>query len=153
MPKKTRKQKQRSASRRQSPAIPGGAGLPAQPAPEIASHPLDDADASAPEEPTVVSLVTATTPVAAPGASAVSNPARRRIERLDTAVAAAQPLRPGRVPSNAAAMFAPLPPDDAAIPFDRVPYVPADLRRVAVMAVVMIVVIVIAAFVVSHIVT
>jgi len=49
-------------------------------------------------------------------------------------------------------MFAPLEPDDAAIPFDRVPYVPADLRRVAVMAGVMIVVIIIAAVIVSHVV-
>jgi hypothetical protein len=50
-------------------------------------------------------------------------------------------------------MFEPLPPEDAAIPFDRVPYVPADLKRVAIMAVMMIVVIIIAAVVVSHIVT
>jgi hypothetical protein len=50
-------------------------------------------------------------------------------------------------------MFAPLESDDAAIPFDRVPYVRADLRRVAVIAGLMVVVIVIAAIVVSHIVS
>jgi hypothetical protein len=50
-------------------------------------------------------------------------------------------------------MFQPLAPDDAAIPFDRVPYVPADLRRVAVMAALMIALIIIAALIVSHVVT
>ena len=38
-----------------------------------------------------------------------------------------------------------------AIPFDRVPYVPRDLRRVAIMASLMIVLILIAAFVVTRI--
>ena len=50
-------------------------------------------------------------------------------------------------------MFQPLESDDAAIPFDRVPYVPADLRRVAVMAVCMVVLIIIAALIVSRVVT
>ena len=50
-------------------------------------------------------------------------------------------------------MFQPLESEDAAIPFDRVPYVPADLRRVAMMAAAMVVLIIIAALVVSHLVT
>jgi hypothetical protein len=49
-------------------------------------------------------------------------------------------------------MFQPLDSDDAAIPFDHVPYVPADLRRVLMMAVLMVVLIVIAAVVVTHVV-
>ncbi|MEA2617719.1 MAG: hypothetical protein QOE72_3502, partial [Chloroflexota bacterium] len=44
----------------------------------------------------------------------------------------------------------PLDPEDPAIPFDRVPYVPADLRRVAIMAGFMVVLILIAAVVVTH---
>jgi len=48
------------------------------------------------------------------------------------------------------AAFPPLDPEDPAIPFDRVPYVPADLRRVAIIAGIMVVLIVIAAIVVTH---
>jgi hypothetical protein len=72
---------------------------------------------------------------------------RRRVERLNPA---AQPRSGGRQVSTAA-MFLPLESDDAAIPFDRVPYVPRDLRRVAIMASLMIVLILIAAFVVTRI--
>ena len=48
-------------------------------------------------------------------------------------------------------MVEPLDSDDPAIPFDRVPYVPADLRRVAVIAALMVVLILIAWVVVSHV--
>ncbi len=72
---------------------------------------------------------------------------RRRVERLNPA---AQPRSTSRQ-VNTAAMFLPLDSDDAAIPFDRVPYVPRDLRRVAIMASLMIVLILIAAFVVTRI--
>ena len=72
---------------------------------------------------------------------------RRRVERLNPA---AQPRSTSRQVSTAA-MFLPLESDDAAIPFDRVPYVPRDLRRVAIMASLMIVLILIAAFVVTRI--
>ena len=48
-------------------------------------------------------------------------------------------------------MFLPLDSDDAAIPFDRVSDVPRDLRRVAIMASLMIVLILIAAVVVTRI--
>ncbi len=50
-------------------------------------------------------------------------------------------------------MFQPLESEDAAIPFDRVPYVPSDLRRVGVMAALMVVLIIVAALIVSHVVT
>jgi len=49
-------------------------------------------------------------------------------------------------------MFQPLDTEDAAIPFDRVPYVPADLRRVLVIALMMVALIIIAAVVVTHVV-
>ena len=64
------------------------------------------------------------------------------------------PQRKPRTPRgqmSAAAMFLPLESDDAAIPFDRVPYVPRDLRRVAIMASLMVVLILIAAVVVTRI--
>jgi hypothetical protein len=72
---------------------------------------------------------------------------RRRVQRINPA---AQPRSQGRQVSTAA-MFLPLDSDDAAIPFDRVPYVPRDLRRVAIMASLMIVLILIAAIVVTRI--
>ncbi len=46
----------------------------------------------------------------------------------------------------------PLESEDAAIPFDRVPYVPADLRRVAIIAVLMIALIIVADIIVSNVV-
>ncbi len=98
--------------------------------------------------------LTATSPVPASSGIAVraTAGARRRVERLDTPAVPAGPSRAGRLPSNAAALFAPLDPEDAAIPFDRVPYVPADLKRVAIMATCMVVIIIVAAIIVSHVV-
>jgi hypothetical protein len=81
------------------------------------------------------------------GIAATEGAARRRVERLNPA---AQPRSTSRQVSTAA-MFLPLESDDAAIPFDRVPYVPRDLRRVAIMASLMIVLILIAAFIVTRI--
>jgi hypothetical protein len=49
-------------------------------------------------------------------------------------------------------MVEPLDTDDPAIPFDRVPYVPSDLRRVAMIATVMVVLILIAWAIVSKVV-
>jgi hypothetical protein len=87
--------------------------------------------------------------------AAASTGARRRIERV-TQPAAGQPARaaqrPGRGPANSAALFQPLESEDAAIPFDRVPYVPADLRRVGIMAALMVVLIIVAALIVSNLV-
>ena len=82
-----------------------------------------------------------------PDDSVAASASRRRVERLNPAV---QP-RSGSRQVSTAAMFLPLESDDAAIPFDRVPYVPRDLRRVAIMASLMIVLILIAAFVVTRI--
>jgi hypothetical protein len=72
---------------------------------------------------------------------------RRRVQRVNPA---AQP-RPIRGQVTAASLFQPLDSDEAAIPFDRVPYVPRDLRRVAIMASLMVVLILIAAVVVTRI--
>ena len=83
---------------------------------------------------------------------------RRRIGRVDPAQtgtgqrAAQQRGRSGGRTLSTAAMFEPLPPEDAAIPFDRVPYVPGDLRRVLIIAAVMIVLIVVADIVVNSVV-
>jgi hypothetical protein len=79
---------------------------------------------------------------------------RRRIGRVDPTAAAArqqQRVKSGRQPSTAA-MFEPLPPDDAAIPFDRVPYVPGDLRRVMIIAALMVVLVVVADVVINAVV-
>ncbi|MGA9114257.1 MAG: hypothetical protein WB802_10755, partial [Candidatus Dormiibacterota bacterium] len=62
-----------------------------------------------------------------------------------------QPVRSARF-GSAAAMVEPLDSDDPAIPFDRVPYVPSDLRRVATIAALMVVLILIAWAIVSHVV-
>jgi hypothetical protein len=157
MAKKTRKQKQRATARRPgtpAPATPGTAtrqaASPASVAPravqnqvlpetvlplagsgvEIESEPIDDG----PDEVVAAAVATDTS-------------ARRRVQRVNPA---AQPRAP-RGQQTAAAMFLPLESEDAAIPFDRVPYVPRDLRRVAIMASLMVVLILIAAVVVTRI--
>ena len=148
MAKKTRRQKQRAA-RRPIASSPGALtpGIPRQPAPDVAGATAADADL-APGDAELTSAVSSA-PAAAGGGST-----RRRIERVTpTAAAARGAARPGRGPANAAAMFAPLESEDAAIPFDRVPYVPSDLRRVAAMAGLMVVLIIIAAVIVSRVVT
>jgi hypothetical protein len=95
-------------------------------------------------------------PASAPRPVVAAGPERRRVGRIDPAAAAAAAQRPGQRPKGrttaTAAMFEPLPPDDAAIPFDRVPYVPGDLRRVLIIAGLMVVLIVVADFVVNAIV-
>jgi hypothetical protein len=95
--------------------------------------------------------------VAATAAVATGAPERRRVGRIDPAAAAVAAQRPGQRPrgtrnQSTAAMFDPLPPDDAAIPFDRVPYVPGDLRRVLIIAGLMIVLIVVADIVINAVV-
>jgi hypothetical protein len=157
MAKKTRKQKQRATVRRPQAAptaarpAPQGSATPQTAAParilpesvlplagdglEIESEPV--------EEPVAVGAVGA---VAAMDA-ATDQSSRRRVQRLNPTA----PIRPGRGQVSAAALFQPLDSDDAAIPFDRVPYVPRDLRRVAIMASLMVVLILIAAFVVTRI--
>jgi hypothetical protein len=72
----------------------------------------------------------------------------RRVGRLDPASAAGR--RTTKAQQKQQSSFAPLDPEDPAIPFDRVPYVPADLRRVAIMAGFMVLLIIVAAVVVTH---
>jgi hypothetical protein len=151
MAKKTRRQKQRAATRR---AAPPAATTRSSSTPTHAS--AATAPLAADLWPTIGSTqveseeVEAALPDPGPGTGP-----RRRIERV-TQTAAAQATRtaqrPGRGPANSAALFQPLDTDDAAIPFDRVPYVPADLRRVAIMAALMVVLIIVAAVIVSNLV-
>jgi hypothetical protein len=102
--------------------------------------------AEEPEVPAAPELV-ATTPTVRPGE-------RRRVGRIDPTAGtqrAAQRIKSGRQPSTAS-MFEPLPPDDAAIPFDRVPYVPGDLRRVLIIAGLMVILVIVADIVISNVV-
>ena len=148
MAKKTRKQKQRTAARRTAPVSAPGTSAQTWTRPEPARESPIETDDSNGAQPAAPDALAASSAVADPGATA---PVRRRIERLSQA-APARTARAGRGPANAAAMFQPLEAEDAAIPFNRVPYVPADLRRVAVMAVLMVILILVAAVVVTRIV-
>jgi hypothetical protein len=150
MAKKTRKQKQRTTTRR-----PAGAA-PARPAASTAARPLGASAAPEEEEeaaPSAATVLAGTAPTPAP------DTARRRVGRIGPA---APPMAPGgrlqRQPvrsarfGSAAALVEPLDSDDPAIPFDRVPYVPSDLRRVATIAALMVVLILIAWAIVSKVV-
>jgi hypothetical protein len=140
--KKTRKQKQRAAAAATRRA-------PAQAAAPRAAFPSPTPMATQPGAATQPADEAADLDVASVAAEGTG---RRRIERLNPAAPSVRtPQRPQRG-SSTAAMFRPLESDDAAIPFDRVPYVPADLRRVAVMAACMVLLIIIAAVIVSHVV-
>jgi len=148
MAKKTRKQKQRTTARR-----PAGAA-PARPVTTAAARPL--AATAAPEEETAPSAA----PVAAATTQTLgSDAARRRVGRIGPAAPPSalggrqqrQAVRSARF-GSAAAMVEPLDSDDPAIPFDRVPYVPSDLRRVATIAALMVVLILIAWAIVSRVV-
>jgi hypothetical protein len=154
MAKKTRKQKQRAPVRRApSPAQAARTAAPAASAPRVVSplqvlpesvEPLPGSGGQIESEPEDLDIDGGNPE---DGLVAIDTSARRRVERLNPA---AQPRSASRQVSTAA-MFLPLDSDDAAIPFDRVPYVPRDLRRVAIMASLMIVLILIAAFVVTRI--
>jgi len=148
MAKKTRKQKQRTTTRR-----PAGAA-PARPVTTAAARPL--AATAAPEEETAPSAA----PVAAATTQTLgSDAARRRVGRIGPAAPPSalggrqqrQAVRSARF-GSAAAMVESLDSDDPAIPFDRVPYVPSDLRRVATIAALMVVLILIAWAIVSRVV-
>jgi hypothetical protein len=151
MAKKTRKQKQRAAVRR-VPA-PGAAARPASPAPvarPAAARAVPEMAGTTPDDDVEVVAEPLATGADA-GVDTADYGSRRRIQRINPA-AAARPVRAQtRTMASAAALFQPLESEDAAIPFDRVPYVPRDLRRVAIMASLMIVLILIAAFVVTRI--
>lgn len=134
MPKKTRRQKQRAAVRRPSPST----------APPTASAPTGvavEAEDLQPVEPAAEAVVAPTPPI---------DSSRRRVERV-SAVAAAAP-RTRAVKGQPSGFIQPLDSEDAAIPFDRVPYVPADLRRVAIIATIMVLLIIVADIVVSNVV-
>jgi hypothetical protein len=134
MAKKTRKQKQRAATRRP--------GMPAAAAPDG----IAPATAAGDDDAGVVAV---TTVPAMPVAAVDADPTRRRVERVSGLTPGLR-VRPAR--SQAPGYIQPLESDDAAIPFDRVPYVPADLRRVAIIAGIMIALIIIADIIVSNVV-
>ncbi len=138
MAKKTRKQKQRAAVRRPGPAV-------APPTVTAPSGVAVEAEDLQPAPPAAASV--AIDP-------ATSVPARRRVERVATPSTVAAPVGPRARPvrGQASGYIQPLDSDDAAIPFDRVPYVPADLRRVAMIAAVMILLIIVADIIVSNVV-
>ena len=149
MAKKTRKQKQRTTARR-----PAGAA-PARPLATAAARPLTAT--AAPEEQ---EAAPSEAPLAAAATQTLgSEAARRRVGRIGpTAPPSAlggrqqrQAVRSARF-GSAAAMVESLDSDDPAIPFDRVPYVPSDLRRVATIAALMVVLILIAWAIVSRVV-
>ncbi len=142
MPKKTKRQAQQ---RRR--AVPNPSQRPLAPGAKSA----DSAEASTLLGDEIVeSEGVETSPVAgAPPRSGAVEVGRRRIGRIDPGSNAARRAKPVRS-GNAVAQFEPLDPEDAAIPFDRVPYVPSDLRRVAVIATLMVLIILVATFIVSH---
>jgi hypothetical protein len=151
MAKKTRKQKQRTATRHH----PGAAHPAAVPAARPAAGMVDGA--GAPEiAPVATGAASFRVPTAEPAAP---DSARRRVERVGPATAPGAAagrqqrpqLRSARF-GTAAAMVEPLDSDDPAIPFDRVPYVPSDLRRVAIIATAMVVLILIAWAIVTNVV-
>ncbi len=152
MAKKTRKQKQRTATRR-----PVGAA-PARPVAGPATTPLAGGASRTFVDAVDEELPARATPVAA-GAGRPVEITRRRVERVTPAsassIAASRQQRASAKSARfgtAAALVDPLDSDDPAIPFDRVPYVPSDLRRVAMIATLMVVLILIAWAIVSKVV-
>jgi hypothetical protein len=118
--------KKQPKRKRQAPARAGGTAARQSP---TASVETDD-------QPAVAGTALSGVSAAAPATTG------RRVERVSTPQTRAQR-------GSGAFNFEPLPEEDAAIPFDRVPYVPADLRRVAVMALLMLALIGIASLVIS----
>jgi hypothetical protein len=135
MAKKTRKQKQRAAVRRPGPSV----APPTPTAPTGVAVEAEDVQPAAAVAPAASVAVDLGAP----------DPGRRRVERLSGVTPPPARARPGRVQPG---YIQPLETDDAAIPFDRVPYVPADLRRVAIIAAVMIALIIVADIIVSNVV-
>jgi hypothetical protein len=134
MAKKTRKQKQRAVQRRPGPST----APPTTTAPSgVAVEAEDLQPATSAGASLAVDLGTPDT-------------LRRRVERVSPAAAPVGRARPARGQNTS--YIQPLDSEDAAIPFDRVPYVPADLRRVAIIAVIMIALIIVADIIVSNVV-
>jgi hypothetical protein len=149
MAKKTRKQKQRAVARRPSPAFrPMTSGAPGAAAATgtAPAEPADDTDDADVSEAQPVANAAASVAVDIP----TSDPGRRRVERVGAA--SAPTARPRSTRGQTQGYIQALESDDAAIPFDRVPYVPADLRRVAIIAGLMIVLIIVADIIVSNVV-
>jgi hypothetical protein len=152
MPKKTRAARQAAARRRPQPrpgpapgTRPPGAPPPGTPNGGPGGYGGPGADEEGPNGG--VGLGDAEEAEATAPARTGSLPATaRRVGRVDPATA----RRTKTQQRQAAAGFAPLDPDDPAIPFDRVPYVPADLRRVAIIGGLMVLLIVVAAIIVTH---
>ena len=151
--KRTRKQKQRATSRR--PVVPGAASAGLLDIPSIDDTVAADeaaaaetADAETADAETADALVA---PAVVTPASTSASQGRRRVARINASLPAAPERRLQR--GQPAGFIAPLESEDAAIPFDRVPYVPADLRRVAIMAAVMVVLIIVADIIVSNVVS
>ena len=61
-----------------------------------------------------------------------------------------RPSKAARLTGSSAALIEDLPPDNASIPLDRVPYVPGDLLRVAIMAIIMVALIIIGGLITAH---
>jgi hypothetical protein len=139
MAKKTRKQKQRAVARRPGPSV----------APPTASAPTGVAVEAEDLQPAAAPALEAGAAASVAVDLRTSDPGRRRVERVSPAAAPVR-ARPGR--AQAAGFIQPLESEDAAIPFDRVPYVPADLRRVAIIATLMIALIIVADIIVSNVV-
>jgi hypothetical protein len=150
MAKKTRKQKQRAVARRPSPSFrPMTSGAPGAAAATGAAR-VGDGDGDVED----VEVVEEAQPVVDAAASvAIDVPAsgagRRRVERVGVSAPVA---RPRSTRGQTQGYIQALESEDAAIPFDRVPYVPADLRRVAIIAALMIVLIIVADIIVSNVV-
>jgi hypothetical protein len=144
MAKKTRKQKQRSVQRRPSPST----------APPTQSAPTGVAVEAEDLQPATAADTAAASPAASVAVTIpASDPGRRRVQRVSPAASppgATPRVRPGR--PQPAGYIQPLETEDAAIPFDRVPYVPSDLRRVAIIATVMVALIIVADIIVSNVV-
>jgi hypothetical protein len=149
MAKRTRKQKQRAVTRRPSTPQPLTSGAPGAPS---AVAPTRTAATGAAVEDDLEPAVIASPDAAASVAVQIpaSESGRRRVERV--AAAGAPVARPRSTRGQTQGYIATLESDDAAIPFDRVPYVPADLRRVAIIAALMIALIIVADIIVSNVV-
>jgi len=154
MAKKTRRQQQQQRRRAAAvtppsvtavPATDGTAGVDDDPMAVAGS------DGGAGVDEDVVAAGSVLDGPRPPSAGAVEV-GHRRIGRVDAATAQGRRGRPSAHTGNAAAQFEPLDPEDAAIPFDRVPYVPSDLRRVAAIALLMLAIILVAAVIVTNVV-
>jgi hypothetical protein len=148
MAKKTRKQKQRAVTRRPSPSFrPLTSGAPGAAA-ATGTTPAgvsDGEDAEPVDAPQHGADAAASVAVNLPASDA----GRRRVERVGVGAPAA---RPRSTRGQTQGYIQALESEDAAIPFDRVPYVPSDLRRVAIIAALMVALIIVADIIVSNVV-